>query len=57
MYRAAAVELYGEPYKPLDELLGEIDRIDSGTVTSICREFFTPDAHTVLSLGPAAPAS
>jgi predicted Zn-dependent peptidase len=57
MYRAAAVELYGEPYKPLDELLGEIDRIDSSTVASICREFFTPDAHTVLSLGPAAPAS
>jgi predicted Zn-dependent peptidase len=57
MYRAAAVELYGEPYKPLDELLGEIDRIDSGTVASICREFFAPDAHTVLSLGPSAPAS
>ncbi len=28
MYRAAAVELYNEPYKALDELLGEIDRID-----------------------------
>ena len=57
MYRAAAVELYNEPYRPLDELLGEIDRIDAGTVASICREFFAPDAHTVLSLGPSAPAS
>ena len=57
MYRAAAVELYNEPYKPLDELLGTIDRIDGGTVASICREFFAPEAHTVLSLGPAAPAS
>jgi len=51
MYRAAAVELYNEPYKPLDELLGEIDRIDGDTVAAICRDFFAPDAHTVLSLG------
>ena len=56
MYRAAAVELYDEPYKPLDQLLGEIDRIDSETVAAICRDFFAPDAHTVLSLGPSEPA-
>ena len=56
MYRAAAVELYNEPYKPLDELLGEIDRIDRDTVATICRDFFAPDGHTVLSLGPAASA-
>jgi len=52
MYRAAAVELYNEPYKPLDELLAEIDRIDRDDVAAICREFFAPEAHTVLSLGP-----
>ena len=56
MYRAAAVELYNEPYKALDELLGEIDRIDADSVATICREFFTPEKHTVLSLGPADPA-
>ena len=56
MYRAAAVELYREPYKPLDELLAEIDRIDRDTVAAICREFFMPDAHTVLSLGPLGSA-
>jgi predicted Zn-dependent peptidase len=56
MYRAAAVELYQEPYKPLDELLSEIDQIDGDTVAAICRDFFAPDVHTVLSLGPAAPA-
>ena len=54
--RAAAVELYNEPYKALDELLGEIDRIDSDAVAAICRDFFAPEAHTVLSLGPAEPA-
>jgi predicted Zn-dependent peptidase len=53
MYRAAAVELYNEPYKALDELLGEIDRIDGDSVATICREFFAPEQHTVLSLGPA----
>jgi predicted Zn-dependent peptidase len=56
MYRAAAVELYNEPYKPLDQLLGEIDRIDAETVAALCREFFAPEAHTVLSLGPAESA-
>jgi predicted Zn-dependent peptidase len=57
MYRAAAVELYQEPYKPLDQLLAEIDRIDSETVAAICRDFFAPELHTVLSLGPAASAA
>jgi predicted Zn-dependent peptidase len=57
MYRAAAVELYNEPYKPLDQLLAEIDRIDGDTVAAICREFFAPELHTVLSLGPAASAA
>lgn len=53
MYRAAAVELYNEPYKALDELLAEIDRIDVDGVAAICREFFSPELHTVLSLGPS----
>jgi predicted Zn-dependent peptidase len=56
MYRAAAVELYDEPYKPLDQVLSEIDRIDIDTVAAICRDFFAPDAHTVLSLGPGTSA-
>ena len=53
MYRAAAVELYNEPYKALDELLGEIDRIDGDAVAAICHDYFAPEKHTVLSLGPA----
>ena len=56
MYRAAGVELYGEPYRPLDVVLREIDAIDEGVVTAVCREFFPPDAHTILSLGPAPAA-
>jgi predicted Zn-dependent peptidase len=53
MYRAAAVELYGEPFRPLDAVLAEIDRIDEEDVRAVCREFFPPDRQTVLTLGPA----
>jgi predicted Zn-dependent peptidase len=54
MYRAAGVELYGEPYKPLDVLLAEIDAITLDDVVGISREFFQPERQTVLSLGPEA---
>ena len=54
MYRAAGVELYGEPYRPLDEVLALVDAIDEDTVRAVCAEFFRPEAQAVLSLGPAA---
>lgn len=53
MYRAASVELYGEPYRGLDEELAAIERVDSDDVRTVCREFFAPERQTVLSLGPA----
>jgi predicted Zn-dependent peptidase len=53
MYRAAGVELYGEPYRPLDEELALIDTIDVDDVAAVCREYFAPERQTVLSLGPA----
>jgi predicted Zn-dependent peptidase len=52
MYRAAAVELYGEAFKPLDEVLADIERIDDDDVALATREFFAPESQTVLSLGP-----
>jgi predicted Zn-dependent peptidase len=54
MYRAAAVDLYGEPFKTLDQLLAEIDAITEDQVRTVCRDYFAPDAQTVLSLGPKA---
>jgi predicted Zn-dependent peptidase len=53
MYRAAGVELYDEPYRPLDEVLALVEAIDQDTVSAVCREFFAPEQQTVLSLGPA----
>ena len=52
MYRAAAVELYGEPYRSLDELLALVDAITTEQVMDVAREFFDPSRMTVVSLGP-----
>jgi len=55
MYRAASVELYGEPYRTLDDLLALIDGISDDDVAKAAFEFFDPAAMTVLSLGPKEP--
>jgi predicted Zn-dependent peptidase len=52
MYRAASVELYGEPYRTLDELLALIDAITVEDVAGVAREFFDPGQMSVVSLGP-----
>jgi predicted Zn-dependent peptidase len=52
MYRAAGVELYGEPYKTLDEMIAEIDSVTETEVAAVARDFFAPDRQTVVSLGP-----
>ncbi len=54
MYRAASVELYGEPYRTLDELLALIDAISVEDVARVAEAFFKPDQMTVVSLGPKA---
>jgi predicted Zn-dependent peptidase len=56
MYRAAGVELYGEPYRTLDEVLALVDAIDAGTVAEICRTYYSPSIQTLVSLGPRAAA-
>lgn len=52
MHRAASVELYGEEYRTLDELLAEVERIDAATVADVCRSYFAPEQQTLLTLGP-----
>ncbi len=54
MYRAAGVELYDEEYRTLDELLALVDGISQETVAEVSRDFFSPNAQTVVSLGPRA---
>ena len=54
MYRAAGTELYGEPFRTLDETLALIDAISEDDVAAVAAEFFAPDRQTILSLGPSA---
>jgi len=56
MYRAAGTELYGEPYRTLDELLALIDAIDVQTVGDVCKTYYAPARQTLVSLGPRAAA-
>jgi predicted Zn-dependent peptidase len=52
MYRCAGVELYGEPYRSLDEMLALVEQVTAEQVAEVAREFFAPDRQTVVSLGP-----
>ena len=52
MYRAAAVDLFDEPYRPLDEVLARVDAITTGQVQAVCRDFYGPDMQTIVRLGP-----
>jgi predicted Zn-dependent peptidase len=52
MYRAAAVVLYNEPHRTLDEMLALVDAIDPDTLQQLARQYLAPDAQTVLMLGP-----
>jgi predicted Zn-dependent peptidase len=54
MFRAASVELFGERYRTLDELLAEIDAIDVSSVRNVCGEFLAPERQTIVSLGRPA---
>lgn len=54
LYRAAATELYGEPFRSLDLVLAEIDAITETDVSELAAEMFQPDDMSVLILGPAA---
>jgi predicted Zn-dependent peptidase len=56
MYRAAGVELYGEPYRTLDEVLALVDAIDAQTVATLCNTYYSPAKQTLVSLGPKVAA-
>ncbi|HZF67030.1 MAG TPA: pitrilysin family protein [Gemmatirosa sp.] len=54
MYRAAGTVLYGEPWRPLEAILAEVDGIGAEDVRGVCGDFFAPERQSVLSLGPKA---
>ena len=56
LYRAAEVALYDEPYRPIDELLAELDSVTPEQVRASCAAYVDPARCTVVSLGPGAAA-
>ena len=52
MARLAGFTLYDDRYRPLDEMLAEIDRITPDDIASVAGEFFAAERQTVLRLGP-----
>lgn len=56
MARLAGFTLYDDPYRPLDEMLAEIDRVTPDEIAGVAAEFFAPERQTVLRLGPDSKA-
>jgi predicted Zn-dependent peptidase len=56
LYRAAEVALYDEPFRPIDELLAELDAVTPAQVRAACAAYLDPAQCSVLSLGPASAA-
>jgi predicted Zn-dependent peptidase len=52
MGRLAGFILYDDPYRPLDEMLAEIDRVTPDDIASVAGEFFAPERQTIVRLGP-----
>ena len=52
MGRLAGFTLHDDRYRPLDEMLAEIDGIASEDIAAVAGEFFSPERQTVVRLGP-----
>jgi predicted Zn-dependent peptidase len=52
MGRLAGFILHDDEYRPLDEMLAEIDRVTPEEVAAVAGEFFAPERQTVVRLGP-----
>jgi len=54
LYRAAEVELYDEPYRPIDALLADLDAVTPAQVRAACAAYLDPAHCSAISLGPVA---
>jgi predicted Zn-dependent peptidase len=52
MNRLASLALQGEPYRPLDRVLEEIDAVSPDTLAAVAAEYFEPERQTIVRLGP-----
>lgn len=52
MGRLAGFTLHGDRYRPLDEMLAEIDAVTADDVAAVAAEFFPAERQTMVRLGP-----
>jgi predicted Zn-dependent peptidase len=51
MARLAGFELHDDPYRPLDQMLAEIDAVSPDEIAAVAAEYFGPERQTVVRLG------
>jgi predicted Zn-dependent peptidase len=52
MGRLAGFTLYGDPYRPLDEMLAAVDAVSADDIAAVAAEFFPAARQTMVVLGP-----
>ncbi|HUF52120.1 MAG TPA: pitrilysin family protein [Longimicrobiales bacterium] len=53
LHRLAGTELYGEPFRTMDEITALVDAVTLDDVAALAAHYFQPDRHSVLRLGPS----
>lgn len=52
MGRLAGSVLHDDEYRPLDQMLAEIDAVTGDDVAAVAAEYFAPERQTIVRLGP-----
>jgi predicted Zn-dependent peptidase len=52
LHRLAGTELYGEPFRGLDEITALVEAVTLDEVADLAAQYFAPDRQAVLRLGP-----
>jgi predicted Zn-dependent peptidase len=52
LHRLAGTELYGEPFRSMDEITALVDAVTLADVAALAAEYFPPDRQNLLRLGP-----
>lgn len=52
MQRAASCELYGEPFRSVDEVIQRIESVTTADALAVAQKWFAPERQTILTLGP-----
>ncbi|MEO6055716.1 MAG: pitrilysin family protein [Gemmatimonadales bacterium] len=52
MGRLAGFVLHADDYRPLDQMLAEIDAVSPEEIAAVAAEYFAPERQTVVRLGP-----